>query len=154
MIIPILVFLVAFIGMEFVAYLAHRYVYHKLLWIFHKSHHTPRSGPFEWNDVFPVFFAMVTILTIWFATRPPVEVDLLAGALGVTLYGMVYTFIHDVYAHRRIPGLVFKNAYLQRLKKAHMVHHATGGEPYGLLFFRLSDAGSKKEEAKPVESDR
>lgn len=144
MIRPIVIFIAAFIAMEFVAYMAHRYVYHKLLWIFHKSHHTPRTGNFEWNDVFPIFFASVTIAIIWFASRPPVQVDLLALASGVTLYGMVYTFIHDIYVHRRIPGVVFKSPYLRRVKKAHMVHHATGGEPYGLLFFRLGDLSVSK----------
>lgn len=150
MIRPILIFLIAFVAMEFVAYLAHRYVYHGLLWIFHKSHHTPRKGLFEWNDVFPLFFASVAIVTIWYAVETPIRVDLLAGALGVTLYGIVYSFVHDIYVHRRIPGVVFRSAYLQRVKKAHMVHHATGGEPYGLLFFHLKAAIDKSPD-KPAE---
>jgi beta-carotene 3-hydroxylase len=134
-----IILLVSFLAMEFVAYYAHRYVYHKILWIFHRSHHAIRTRLFEWNDIFPLFFASVTIAIIWYATEPPLQLDVLAFALGVTLYGIVYTFIHDIYVHRRIPGVVFKSTYLQRVKKAHMIHHATGGEPYGLLFFRLQD---------------
>ena len=130
-----LIVFTAFIAMEFVSYLAHRFVYHKLLWVFHKSHHTPRTGPFERNDVFPLFFASVSIAVIWYAIGDPLRGDLLALAVGVTLYGMVYFFVHDIYVHRRIPGVVFRNTYLRRVKKAHMVHHTYGGEPYGLLLF-------------------
>jgi beta-carotene 3-hydroxylase len=139
---PIFIFLIAFAAMEFVAYVAHRYVYHGLLWIFHKSHHEPRNGFFEWNDLFPLVFASVTIAVIWYATAPPIQTDVLALALGVTLYGIVYTVVHDIYVHRRIDGLVIRSNYLQRVKKAHMVHHATGGEPYGLLFFRIKEAAT------------
>jgi beta-carotene 3-hydroxylase len=135
MISSIVIGLFAFAVMEFVAYAAHRWVYHGLLWVFHKSHHEPRTGPFEWNDVFPLFFASVSIVVFWFAARPPVQTDILAAAMGVTLYGLVYSFFHDIYIHRRLPGAKFRGSYLQRMKKAHMVHHATGGEPYGLLYF-------------------
>lgn len=131
--------LISFVAMEFVSYLAHRFVYHKLLWVLHKSHHTPRNGPFEWNDVFPLFFASVSIVALWYAVESPTRGDLLALAIGVSLYGMVYFFIHDVYIHRRGPGVVFRNSYFQRIKKAHMVHHATGGEPYGLLLLPVKD---------------
>jgi beta-carotene 3-hydroxylase len=132
-------FVAAFITMEFVSYLAHRFVYHKLLWVFHESHHTPRKGAFEWNDVFPLFFASISIVVIWYAVGDPSRSDILALALGVTLYGMVYFFLHDIYVHRRIPGVVFRNPYMRRLKKAHMVHHAFGGEPYRLLLFHAKD---------------
>jgi beta-carotene 3-hydroxylase len=153
MIRPILVGILAFTAMEFVAYAAHRWVYHGVLWLFHRSHHEPRTGPFEWNDVFPLFFASVSIVVFWFASRPPAHMDILAAGIGVTLYGMVYSFFHDIYIHRRLPGVVFRSAYLQRMKKAHMVHHATGAEPYGLLIFRERDLmtpeTSSSETAKP-----
>jgi beta-carotene 3-hydroxylase len=153
MIRSILIGIFAFAVMEFVAYAAHRYAYHGLLWIFHKSHHEPRTGTFEWNDVFPVFFASVSIVVFWFASRPPAQIDIIAAGIGVTAYGMVYSFFHDIYIHRRLPGVVFKSAYLQRMKKAHMVHHASGAEPYGLLFFRERDLvapeTSSREPARP-----
>ena len=60
----VVIMLSAFVAMEFVSYLAHRYVYHKLLWVLHKSHHVPRKGLFEWNDVFPTFFASIAIV-LW-----------------------------------------------------------------------------------------
>lgn len=127
--------LISFVAMEFVSYLLHRYVYHKLLWIFHKSHHRPPTGTFEGNDVFPLFIAGSTILLMWYAVQSPDRSDLLAMSIGMTLFGAVYFIIHDLYVHRRMPSLTFKIPYLMKVKKAHMVHHAFGGEPYGLLVF-------------------
>jgi beta-carotene 3-hydroxylase len=144
MIRSIFIVLGAFVAMEGVSYLAHRYVYHKLLWIFHKSHHTPRMGLFEWNDVFPVFFASVAIAIFWYTMNTPGQGDLFALALGVTLYGMIYFFLHDIYVHGRLPGVVFRSNYLQRMKKAHMIHHAYGAEPYGLLLFPLKSMPAPK----------
>jgi beta-carotene 3-hydroxylase len=125
--------------MEFVAYLAHRYVYHKLLWVFHKSHHSPRTGPFEANDVFPVFFATVAVTIMLTALTDPVSADLLAVSIGVSLYGMIYLFIHDLYVHRRMKGLKLRIPFLIEVKKAHALHHRYGGEPYGLLFYTKRD---------------
>ena len=127
--------LVAFVCMEFVSYLAHRYVYHGFMWFLHKSHHTPRKGAFEWNDLFPVFFASVTMVLMFIGLSNPSGIDLVALSVGITAYGAVYIFIHDLYVHGRMKSLRLKNSYLLRVKKAHMVHHATGGEPYGLLFY-------------------
>ena len=131
--------LVSFVVMEFVSYLAHRYVYHKLLWVFHKSHHSPRTGPFEANDVFPVFFATVAITIMVTALSDPLSPDLLAVSIGVSLYGMVYFFIHDLYVHRRVRRLGLRIPFLIQVKKAHALHHRYGGEPYGLLFFTRRD---------------
>lgn len=143
----------AFAMMELVSYLAHRYVYHGLLWVFHKSHHTSRTGPFEWNDVFPLFFASVSILVIWYAVGDPGRRNLLALALGVTLYGILYFLIHDIYVHQRVAGVVFRVRYLRRVKRAHMIHHTYGKEPYGLLVFPLRDmAGMKSDPAHSSDS--
>jgi beta-carotene 3-hydroxylase len=140
----LLILVAAFVVMEFVSYVAHRWIYHKLLWALHKSHHRPRKGLFEWNDVFPLTFASIAIVLMWYAVGDPGRSDILALTLGVTMYGIVYLVIHDLYVHRRMKSLAFRVPYLQQVKKAHMVHHQTGGEPYGLLLFttprRLRDA--------------
>lgn len=128
---------VTFCAMEGVSYLAHRFVYHKLLWIFHRSHHETRKGLFEWNDVFPFFFSAVSILLLYLAVQDPSGGDLLALGVGISAYGTIYFVIHDLYVHRRMRGLTFRIPYLQRVKKAHMIHHLYGGEPYGLLVFPL-----------------
>ena len=61
MIIAINVVLViaAFCLMEGVAWFTHKYVMHGFLWRWHKSHHEPRYGIFELNDLFSVIFGTV-----------------------------------------------------------------------------------------------
>ncbi|XP_040384125.1 beta-carotene 3-hydroxylase 1, chloroplastic-like isoform X2 [Oryza brachyantha] len=44
----------AAVGMEFWARWAHRALWHASLWHMHESHHRPRDGPFELNDVFAI----------------------------------------------------------------------------------------------------
>jgi beta-carotene 3-hydroxylase len=131
----IVIMFAAFVAMEGVSYVAHRFVYHGFLWILHRSHHTPRKGLFEWNDLFPLFFSLVSIGVMWFAVGDPGRSDILALILGVTMYGLIYSTIHDLYVHRRMNLPAPRIPYLQQVKKAHMVHHMTGGEPYGLLVF-------------------
>jgi beta-carotene 3-hydroxylase len=129
------IILASFILMEFVSYLAHRYIYHKLLWVFHRSHHSPRTGPFELNDVFPLFFAAVSMFLMFTGLSDPDGTDLFALSIGITLYGLTYFFIHDLYVHRRVKRLSLRIPLLLQIKRAHAIHHRYGGEPYGLLFF-------------------
>jgi beta-carotene 3-hydroxylase len=133
----VLITLAAFCAMEGVSYLAHRFVYHRLLWVFHRSHHRRRTGLFEWNDVFPLFFSTTCIILMYVAVQDPTSMDLLALSVGIALYGTVYFAIHDLYVHRRAEWFAPRLPYLQKVKKAHMVHHLYGGEPYGLLLFPL-----------------
>lgn len=47
--------------MEFWARWAHRALWHASLWDMHESHHRPRDGPFELNDVFAIINALPAI---------------------------------------------------------------------------------------------
>ena len=60
---------------------------------------------------------------------------ILAAAIGVSAYGLVYFFVHDLYIHRRARWLPLRIPFLLEVKKAHAIHHKYGGEPFGLLFF-------------------
>jgi beta-carotene 3-hydroxylase len=126
---------VSFVGMEFFSYLVHRFVYHKLMWVLHKSHHTRREGMFELNDLFPLTFATVTIFLMVKGIAAGSGSDLLAASIGIALYGMVYFTIHDLYVHRRAKFVSLNIPWLTKVKKAHAIHHRYGGEPYGLLMF-------------------
>jgi hypothetical protein len=42
-------------------------------------------------------------------------------------------------------SLAFRSQYLQRVKKAHMIHHQSGGEPFGLLLFSFPRNVLKRE---------
>lgn len=126
----------AFVAMEGVSYLAHRFVMHGPGMGLHRSHHR-RSGAgsrFEANDAFPMMFAAVTILAMTAGvTLPSLDVLFTVG-VGVTLYGASYAFVHDVYIHRRLGSWVPEVGALEWLKSSHEIHHLFGGEPYGMLF--------------------
>eukprot|EP01018_Ginkgo_biloba_P026152 Gb_40638 [translate_table: standard] len=51
----------ATVGMEAWARWAHRALWHASLWFMHESHHRPREGPFELNDVFAITNAVPAI---------------------------------------------------------------------------------------------
>jgi beta-carotene 3-hydroxylase len=127
----------SFIAMEFFSYLAHRFIYHGALWFVHRSHHTPRTGLFELNDLFPVVLAAATISLMLYGFAQPAGSDIVAASIGISAYGLLYFTIHDLYVHRRMRSLAFSVPYLKKVKKAHMVHHAFGEEPFGLLVFWL-----------------
>jgi beta-carotene 3-hydroxylase len=128
------ILIASFVAMEFFSYLAHRYVYHGIGWILHKSHHEPRTGTFERNDLFPGLLAVLTT-TVMMVALGSGQTDLLAASIGVTAYGLLYFVVHDLYVHRRMKRFPLQLRFLARVKKAHAVHHRFGGEPYGLLFF-------------------
>jgi len=121
-----LVFLSTLAGMEVFSALVHRHVMHGWGWGWHRSHHEPRTGRFERNDLYAVVFAAIAIVLIYLGTRGwhPLE---WVGA-GMTGYGMLYFIAHDGLVHRR---WLFRNAprrgYLKRLYQAHRMHHAVKG---------------------------
>lgn len=56
--------------------------------------------------------------------------------LGITLYGMMYMFVHDGLVHKRFPvGPIAKVPYLKRVAAAHKMHHIDDfdGLPWGLF---------------------
>ena len=130
-------FLGALAGMEGVAYLTHKYVMHGPLWCLHRSHHMPRSGRFERNDLFAVFFSVPSIVFIYLGVH--VYAPLLWVGLGMTAYGFVYFMFHDVIVHRRI-RLPYKpkSRYMKRIIRAHWIHHATrerdGAVSFGFVY--------------------
>lgn len=51
----------AAVGMEYWARWAHKALWHDSLWNMHESHHRPREGPFEMNDIFAIINAVPAI---------------------------------------------------------------------------------------------
>ena len=123
----------AFVAMEAVSYLAHRFVMHGPGMGLHRSHHVRSGATFEANDLFPVSFAAVTILAMAAGTTLPSLEVLFTVGVGVTLYGAAYAFVHDVYIHGRLGSWVPRVAPLEWLRSSHEIHHLFGGEPYGML---------------------
>ena len=111
------------IGMEIFAWAIHKYVMHGLGWGWHKSHHTETSGIFEKNDLYAVVFSFIAAGC--FIVGSMGSSWLWYVGLGLTLYGILYAFVHDGLVHRRLPfPRKATGAYLKRLVQAHRIHHA------------------------------
>ena len=124
---------VAFVVMEPVTYLSHRFVMHGLAERIHRSHHVPGAGRWEANDAFPVVFSSVAMVATMAAYQGWTSRLVLAVVAGVSAYGLLYALVHDVYIHRRLPLFRRRHALLERLADAHRIHHLYNGEPYGML---------------------
>lgn len=128
----------ATVGMEYWARWAHRALWHASLWHMHESHHRPREGPFELNDVFAIINAVpaITLLAYGFFHKGFVPGLCFGAGLGITVFGMAYMFVHDGLVHRRFPvGPIADVPYLLKVAAAHQLHHADkfNGVPYGLF---------------------
>jgi beta-carotene 3-hydroxylase len=109
--------------MEAVAIISHKYVMHGFLWSLHKSHHEPRTGPFERNDWFGVAGAVPSIILLLIGTHYGLHMITAIGA-GITLYGAIYFGLHDMLVHRRVKHRWNPQwGYLKRVVQAHRLHH-------------------------------
>jgi beta-carotene 3-hydroxylase len=130
--------------MEVFSIVAHRYVMHGFGWAWHRSHHEPRTGWFEKNDLYALVFAGVAIALIHAGAtlgHHPLE---WIGA-GMTAYGFLYFVAHDGLVHQRWPfRYVPRRGYLKRLYQAHRMHHAVadkeGAVSFGFLYAPPVDA--------------
>ena len=126
------------VAMEFVAWAAHKYIMHGWGWGWHRDHHEPHDGYFEKNDYFGLVGAGLAIAL--FGVGYFVSDFLWWLGMGVTLYGAIYTLVHDGLVHQRYFRFVPKRGYAKRLVQAHRLHHATvgkeGGVSFGFVFAR------------------
>lgn len=129
---------VAFLAMEGVAWTVHRYVMHSAAgWAWHRSHHEPSRG-FELNDLYAVVFAGPAVALFWIGAQPGLRWVWFLG-LGVTLYGLMYAFVHDGLVHQRLGFRITpRRGYLKKLVQAHRLHHAVhtrdGAVSFGFLY--------------------
>ena len=142
--IPTLIVLASVVAMELAAWSSHKYVMHGFGWGWHRDHHEPHAKALEKNDLYALVGAALSIGM--FALGSP----LVMGAntwwpgtwigLGVLLYGVIYTLVHDGLVHQRWFRWVPKSGYAKRLVQAHKLHHATigkeGGVSFGFVFAR------------------
>ncbi|MQL74631.1 hypothetical protein Taro_007013 [Colocasia esculenta] len=148
----------AAVGMEFWARWAHKELWHASLWNMHESHHRPRDGPFELNDVFAIINAVpaISLLSFGFFHRGLLPGLCFGAGLGITLFGMAYMFVHDGLVHRRFPvGPIADVPYLRRVAAAHQIHHSEKfeGVPYGLFLGpkELEEVGGIEELEKEIQ---
>jgi len=129
----ILVVLLAFVVMEVVAWVTHKYLMHGFLWLVHMDHHKPTRKPLERNDLFALFFSLPGIVLLILGSRDGMDLKFWAGA-GVTLYGITYFLYHDVLIHKRLNFMGEpRNRFVKAIVRAHLEHHA-GKKNYGFFF--------------------
>ncbi|MCF8234304.1 MAG: sterol desaturase family protein [Bacteroidales bacterium] len=134
----VLIIIATFFFMEFVAWFTHKYVMHGFLWSLHKDHHIRDGRRFEWNDLFAVFFAAISVILIFLGTRQGLDYRFWIG-IGIFFYGMAYFLFHDVYVHKRVRIFnKLSNRYLRATVKAHLEHHTPHSHKnYGFLLAPL-----------------
>ena len=134
----LLIVLLTVAAMEFVAWSSHKYVMHGFGWGWHRDHHEPHDNLLERNDLYALVGAAISIT--FFAVGSPLVMGAKAWepatwiGIGVLVYGVIYTLIHDGLVHQRYFRWVRKRGYAKRLVQAHKLHHATIGKEGGVSF--------------------
>ncbi len=152
--------LLAYVGMEFMAWFTHKYLMHGLLWKWHEDHHKPhlKDGFFEKNDRFFLVFAVPSATCYMLGSLYADYRFLLFIGIGISLYGLTYFLIHDVYIHQRFKWFrQLEGPYSKAILRAHGAHHAIQTkedcESFGLLivslkYFKSRKAWKKSEQAR------
>jgi len=134
----LLLFLLTVALMEGFAYVMHRWVMHGPGWFLHASHHRPRTGLWEWNDLYFAIFAAPSILLLFGGVQLGWGDWATAVGAGIAAYGAIYLGFHDVIVHKRLAHrYVPRSAYMKRIVQAHRLHHAVetreGNVSFGFL---------------------
>lgn len=137
-------FLLTVALMEGFAYVMHRWVMHGWGWFLHASHHRPRTGWFELNDLYFVIFAAPSILLLLGGVQLGWGDWATAVGAGIAAYGAIYLGFHDVIVHQRVPHrYVARSAYMKRIVQAHRLHHVVetreGNVSFGFLVAPRAD---------------
>ncbi|HEY1039993.1 MAG TPA: sterol desaturase family protein [Bacteroidia bacterium] len=139
MLVGFLTVIITFIVMEGVTWLTHKYVMHGFLWVLHDDHHNKnKENFFEKNDSFFVIFAGLSMIFYAIGTLHENLGFMFFIGLGITLYGIAYFFVHDIFIHQRFRWFTrTDNFYLRAIRKAHKVHHKHLGREHGECFGML-----------------
>lgn len=125
---------VTFLFMEFVAWFLHKYVMHGFGWYLHEDHHRYTKKPFEKNDIYGIFFSIISIILIVTGWLAGYDIKFPIG-LGVMMYGIGYFLVHDIFFHHRIKIKYRpKNNYIKRVLNAHSIHHQKSKAHHGICF--------------------
>ncbi len=119
-----LILIVTITMMEAVAYATHRWVMHGPGWGLHRSHHRPRHGSFEANDLYALIFALPSILLLFGGINLGWGDWAFWIGAGIASYGAIYFGFHDVIVHQRVAhSYVARSTYMKRIVQAHRLHH-------------------------------
>ena len=130
----ILIIIIVSIFMEGVAWFLHKYVMHGFGWYLHEDHHRFSKGRFEKNDVFGLFFSLLSFILILTGFLGGFDLRFPIG-IGVACYGIGYFLVHDIFFHKRIKIKYRpKSKYMKRVLNAHRVHHQKSTAHKGICF--------------------
>jgi beta-carotene 3-hydroxylase len=133
-----LVVVATVLAMEGLAWASHRYVMHGFGWGWHRDHHEPHQRALEKNDRFALVGAALSILCFALGSRWVMGAQawepLTWVGLGVLIYGVIYTVVHDGLVHQRWFRWTPRGGYARRIVQAHRLHHATAGREGGVSF--------------------
>lgn len=127
--------LITFLMMEGATWIIHKYVMHGFLWFLHRDHHDhSHNSAMEKNDYFFVIFALPAIALLYLGANNHFDFRFYIG-LGITLYGIAYFWVHDIFIHQRIKILrKTRNPYFLAIRRAHKQHHKHTGKNHGECF--------------------
>jgi beta-carotene 3-hydroxylase len=134
--VPIIV--IVFAAMEGVAWFLHKYIMHRAGWYLHEDHHRFAGRRFQKNDTFGLFFGILSFIFILTGILSGFDWKFALG-IGITLYGIGYFLVHDVFFHRRVRlNYRPRSRYMKRVLGAHAIHHqkstARSGVNFGFLY--------------------
>lgn len=146
--------IVTFCSMELVAWFTHKYIMHGFLWILHKDHHhKEHSNWWERNDLFFIFYAVISTYCIVNHHQDKFWIGYPVG-FGILAYGIAYFLVHDVFIHQRIKWFrKTNNTYALAIRRGHKMHHKHlgkhDGECFGMLivplkYFKKNTTSKKK----------
>lgn len=132
------------LAMEAAAWASHRYVMHGFGWAWHRDHHEPHDNLLERNDLYAIVGAVLSVAAFTVGSPRIMGAHAWPPALwigvGILIYGVIYTLVHDGLVHQRYFKWVPRRGYARRLVQAHRLHHATigksGGVSFGFVFAR------------------
>lgn len=123
---PTLLVVGTVVFMEGFAAWSHKHIMHGWGWNWHKSHHEHHHKGLEKNDLYAVVFAAISMVLYaigYFWLWPAWWI-----AIGISVYAVLYFFLHDGLVHQRWPfKYVPRRGYLKRVYQAHRLHHAVEG---------------------------
>jgi beta-carotene 3-hydroxylase len=129
---PALIVSATVLAMEGIAWASHKYVMHGFGWAWHRDHHEPHDEILQKNDRFALVGAAISIAL--FASGAGGWWPGTWLGLGMLLYGLIYTLVHDGLVHQRWFRWVPRGGYAKRLVQAHRLHHATVSKHGGVSF--------------------
>ncbi len=133
----LIIVVVTFFFMEFVAWATHKYIMHGFLWFLHQDHHVVnKDHKLQKNDFFFLIFAIPSMLLMYIGFDG-FKISFFVG-IGIAFYGMAYFIVHEVIIHQRLPFFrKTNNKYIRAIRLAHKVHHKQLGKHNATSFGML-----------------